>query len=199
VELYPSTLHPACEQADLHKTAFDVTHGTECVQVLVTCAFSYSEKNDLIAGPGATSGRHATFSRGTNGRQHTLTLLSQKSKLKHTRQVFVCQPIMTPTRDFPHSPLRKRTAGGAATTSAGRPAAAVLLLLLALVVGRADACGILLLNYYNISLTLVSYNDGDDLCAVPYEDTAYKVAKNGGGTSVEGMFLLLWWAAFPTP
>jgi hypothetical protein len=101
---------------------------------------------------------------------------------------------MTPLCDFPHSsssssvvaPTRRpplRTAGATATsTSTARPgaAAAIFLVLLAIVVGRADACDIGLINSYNVTLHLVTYDDWDDTCVTPFN--SYKVSKNGGGT-----------------
>jgi hypothetical protein len=87
------------------------------------------------------------------------------------------------------------------------PAAAVLLgLVLALfVAGRADACTVAVFNYYNVSLSMFTYDGGDGGCALAYD--WYQVDAGGGTSRVEVavevgrafVVPVLGGAAFPKP
>jgi hypothetical protein len=77
------------------------------------------------------------------------------------------RPAAAPTR----CPLRQKWSTGAATSAAG-PAAVLVLVLVALAAGRTDACDTGVINLYNVSISVWSYNGWDITCGVP----------GGGGT-----------------
>ena len=90
--------------------------------------------------------------------------------------------MMTPIRNFP----RSSSSVAAAKMRAAPASVVVVLALLALVVRRADAqaCSVAVKNGYTVALSLYTYDDGDNVCIIPFDTFSVDA---GGCTSIVGV------------